>query len=69
MEKVSAENKTFDFFTEKRHNLNDRKTPHKIFDCQGCLSCKWEEALAVFQQKIQTKKYTFLCLIVAGVQI
>ena len=43
--------------TENWHNLNDRKTPHKIFDCQACLkSCKWKDALAVFPKQIQTTK-------------
>ena len=36
-QKVSAEKDTFDFLTDKRHDLNDRKTPHKNFDCQ-----KWK---------------------------
>ena len=40
------------FSTENWHNLNDRKTPHEMFDCQPCLkSCKWKDALAVFPTK------------------
>ena len=40
------------FSTENWHNLNDRKTPHEISDCQACLkSCKWKDALAVFPNK------------------
>ena len=43
--------------TENWHNLNDRKTPHKIFDCQVCLkSCKWYDALAIFSTKNQNNK-------------
>ena len=45
------------FSTDNWNNLNDQKTPHKIFHCQAFLkSCKWKEALAVFPTKIQTTK-------------
>ena len=45
------------FSTGNRHNLNDRKTPHKIFDCQACLkSSKWKDALAIFPAKNPNNK-------------
>ena len=45
------------FSTENWHNLNDRKTPHNIFDCQACLNCfKWTDALAVFPTKNPNSK-------------
>ena len=45
------------FSTENWQNLNDRKTPHKIFDCEACLKyCKWKDALAVFQTKNSNNK-------------
>ena len=53
------------FSTGNWHNLNDRKTPHKIFDCQSCLkSCKWTDALAGFptknpNNKMKAKKRTY----------
>ena len=61
MEKVSAENKTFDFFAEKRHNLNDRKTPHKIFDCQGCLKVVNGKRLLQFFNKKSKQKNILFC--------
>ena len=45
------------FSTNNWHNLNNRKTPHNIFDCQACLkSCKWKDALAVFPTKNPSSK-------------
>ena len=45
------------FSTENWRNLNDRKTLHKIFDCQAFLkSFKWKDALAVFPTKNPNKK-------------
>ena len=45
------------FSTENQHNLNDRKTPHKIFECQPCLkSCKGKDALTVFPTKNPNNK-------------
>ena len=45
------------FSTGNWHNLNDRKTPHKIFDCQACLkSSKWKDALAIFPVKNPNNK-------------
>ena len=45
------------FPTENWRNLNDRKTLHKIFDCQAFLkSFKWKDALAVFPTKNPNKK-------------
>ena len=45
------------FSTDNWHKLNDRKTPHKIFDCQTCLkSCKWKDAPAVFPAKNANNK-------------
>ena len=45
------------FSIENWHNSNDRKTPHKIFDCQACLkSCKWNDALVVFPTKNPNNK-------------
>ena len=40
------------FSTDNWHNLKDRKTPHKILDCQACLkNCKRKDALAIFPTK------------------
>ena len=40
------------FSTDNRDNLNNRKTPHKIFDCQACLKKrKWKDVLAIFPTK------------------
>ena len=45
------------FSTDNWHNLNDRKTPHKIFDCQACLkSSKWRDTLAIFPTKNPNNK-------------
>ena len=45
------------FSTDDWHNLNDRKTLHKIFDCQACLkSSKWKDALAIFTAKNPNNK-------------
>ena len=44
--------------TDNWHNLNDRKSPHKIFDCQACLkNCKWKDALAIFLRKNSSNKF------------
>ena len=45
------------FSTDNWHNLNDRKTLHKIFDCQAYLkSSKWKDALAIFPAKNPNSK-------------
>ena len=45
--KKSAEKEALEVFsTDNWHNLNDRRIPHKIFDCQACF----------FLQRIQKTK-------------
>ena len=45
------------FSTDNWDNLDDRKTLHKILDCQTCLkNCKWKDALEIFPKKIPKSK-------------